>query len=111
MEILKEVRSAFLQSTEKVVLNLIYWIQRTGIGYHFDKEISEALEHVYQEDKANDYNIVCCNQYSDLHRVALTSRLLRQHGQYLSTGFFNCTVTSYILLFNEYEINCSFHGC
>ncbi|XP_077233471.1 alpha-terpineol synthase, chloroplastic-like [Tasmannia lanceolata] len=61
-------------------LNLIDTLQCLGVGYHYKKEIQEALR------------IISINDYSmgdDLYATALRFRLLRQHGFEVSQDVFN----------------------
>ncbi|MCE3215658.1 hypothetical protein HAX54_003130 [Datura stramonium] len=65
-------------------LNLIDFIERLGIAYHFEKEIDEILDKIYNENsnfEGDDYN--------DLSTSALQFRLLRQHGYNISLKIFN----------------------
>ncbi|KAG8388762.1 hypothetical protein BUALT_Bualt02G0159000 [Buddleja alternifolia] len=55
-------------------LKMIDAIQRLGIEYHFEEEIDEALENVFE--KFHDY----CKENQDMYITALGFRLLRQHG-------------------------------
>ncbi|CAN0903619.1 Probable terpene synthase 3 [Linum grandiflorum] len=52
-------------------LNLVDVVQRLGIGYHFEEEIQQLLQQVYDDNENVDYN---------LETVSLRFRLLRQHG-------------------------------
>ncbi|KAL6179369.1 hypothetical protein ACLB2K_050884 [Fragaria x ananassa] len=65
-------------------LNLVDDIQRLGVSYHFENEIDEVLEQIYQtthgSDMAND---------DDLCTTALRFRLLRQQGYNVSCDIFN----------------------
>lgn len=63
-------------------LNIIDGIQRLGVAYHFEKEIEEALQHVYEARQ--DYEIN--NNFDDLYNVSLQFRLLRQEGYNVSCG-------------------------
>ncbi|KAJ8636413.1 hypothetical protein MRB53_010680 [Persea americana] len=70
-ELKKEVKRMFITSKGSVEeMNMIDEIQRLGVAYHFEKEINDALEHIY------DANV----DYDDLKTVALRFRLLRQEG-------------------------------
>ncbi|XP_027774336.1 probable terpene synthase 3 [Solanum pennellii] len=84
---LKEgVRKMLVISPSKSLqkLELINTIQLLGVSYHFEHEIEESLSEI-------------CNGYeewigefgeSDLHVVALSFRLLRQQGYYVSSDVF-----------------------
>ncbi|KAH0711521.1 hypothetical protein KY289_007480 [Solanum tuberosum] len=65
-------------------LNLIDVVQRLGIAYHFEKEIDEILDRIYNEN-ANFEG----DDYSDLSTFALQFRLLRQHGYNISPEIFS----------------------
>lgn len=54
-------------------LQLIHVLQRLGVAYHFEKEISKILENIYSCENKNW-------EGKDLHKTALGFRLLRQHG-------------------------------
>ncbi|KAF3949774.1 hypothetical protein CMV_024393 [Castanea mollissima] len=56
--------------------------ERLGVAYHFEREIQEALEHLYAT--FNDKNDV-----DDLYEVSLSFRLLRQEGFKVSCVVFN----------------------
>nr|QJA18336.1 terpene synthase 21 [Andrographis paniculata] len=59
-------------------LNLIEKIERLGIGYHFAEEIEEQVLNFHG----------AAVTAGDLNTVALTFRLLRQHGHRISSGIF-----------------------
>nr|POE69930.1 (-)-germacrene d synthase [Quercus suber] len=59
-------------------LGLIDALQRLGVAYHFEREIQDALEHIYMT--FNDKIDV------DLYKVSLSFRLLRQEGFKVSCG-------------------------
>ncbi|KAI8552711.1 hypothetical protein RHMOL_Rhmol06G0287800 [Rhododendron molle] len=63
-------------------LNLIDAIQRLGVAYHFETEIEIALLDIYET-----YHEMANNE--DLYFVALSFRLLRQHGHPVSCDVFN----------------------
>ncbi|KAK7262668.1 hypothetical protein RJT34_30243 [Clitoria ternatea] len=65
--------------------NLIDSIQRLGLYYHFESEIGEVLQHIY--DKYVENGIITLNE--DLHSIALVFRLLRQQGYHISPEVFN----------------------
>ncbi|KAM3750008.1 hypothetical protein ACB098_04G004700 [Castanea mollissima] len=62
-------------------LGLIDALQRLGVAYHFEREIQEALEHIYMtfNDKID---------VDDLYKVSLIFRLLRQDGFRVSCDVF-----------------------
>ncbi|KAL6126083.1 hypothetical protein ACLB2K_074134 [Fragaria x ananassa] len=59
-------------------LSLIDDIQRLGVSYHFENEICEILQQIYDNDHVS-YDDLHQNN-SDLHAVSLRFRLLRQQG-------------------------------
>ena len=61
-------------------LELINTIQLLGVSYHFEHEIEESLSEIY-----NGYE-EWIGESHDLHDVALSFRLLRQQGYYVSSG-------------------------
>ncbi|XP_078149669.1 alpha-humulene synthase-like [Carex rostrata] len=77
---LKEQASSILGSTTDPVemVNLIDTIEHFGIGYHFKREIHDALLHLH------DANLLSW----DLHHVATRFRLFRQHGFNASSDVF-----------------------
>ncbi|XP_027182173.1 viridiflorene synthase-like [Coffea eugenioides] len=86
IELLSEEVRRMLLSTENNVmdqLDLIDKVERLGISYHFDNEIEEQLQKIFDE---------CANfekyQNFDLSTVALQFRLLRQHGFNISCDVF-----------------------
>ncbi|XP_017409571.1 probable terpene synthase 2 [Vigna angularis] len=83
----EEVKKMFLSSTNSILqkLNFIDSLQRLGISYHFQHEIDEALEQIYNSS-TNDNVII---EEGCLHYVALLFRLLRQRGYHISSDIFN----------------------
>ncbi|PHT43174.1 hypothetical protein CQW23_17199 [Capsicum baccatum] len=83
----KEVRNILVISPSKSLqkLDLINTIQLLGVAYHFEHEIEESWSNIY-----NCYEewIVEYGNKSDLHAVALSFRLLRQQGYYVSSAKF-----------------------
>ncbi|KAM4103192.1 hypothetical protein ACJW30_06G060600 [Castanea mollissima] len=73
-ELKEEVRKELLASSGHLSqqLGLIDALQRLGVAYNFEREIKEALEHIYAtyNDAKDD----------DLYNVSLHFRLLRQQG-------------------------------
>uniref|UniRef100_A0AAU7LMP8 Sabinene synthase n=1 Tax=Zanthoxylum ailanthoides TaxID=159071 RepID=A0AAU7LMP8_9ROSI len=63
-------------------LELIDTLQRLGLAYHFDTEISNILRNIYnnKDDKWKNEN---------LYATSLEFRLLRQHGYHVSQEVFN----------------------
>ncbi|KAI5333499.1 hypothetical protein L3X38_023630 [Prunus dulcis] len=60
--------------------------ERLGVAYHFEKEIEEALEHIYA---ANHFLDDDDDGDGDLYNVSLGFRILRQHGHNVSCRIFN----------------------
>ncbi|KAE9592954.1 putative lyase [Lupinus albus] len=85
--ILKEkVRMMLVPAKEKalrplIVANLIDLIQRLGLHYHFECEIEEVLQQIYNNYVEN--GIITLNE--DLHSLSLLFRLLRQQGYHISS--------------------------
>ncbi|KAL6315667.1 hypothetical protein AAG906_004840 [Vitis piasezkii] len=65
------------------LLNFIDAVQRLGVAYHFEREIEESLQHIY--DRFHDAD----DTDDDLYNIALQFRLLRQQGYNISCGIFN----------------------
>ncbi|EYU17869.1 hypothetical protein MIMGU_mgv11b019604mg, partial [Erythranthe guttata] len=66
----KEARSMLMAQTSGKLIKLVDALERLGLAYHFETEIEEKLEQIYN-DEGEDY---------DLCTTALRFRLLRQHG-------------------------------
>ncbi|XP_027928306.1 (-)-germacrene D synthase-like isoform X2 [Vigna unguiculata] len=83
----EEVKKMFLSSNNSILqkLNFIDSLQRLGISYHFQHEIDEALEQIYNSS-TNDNVII---EEGCLHYMALLFRLLRQRGYHISSDIFN----------------------
>nr|G8H5N2.1 RecName: Full=Sesquiterpene synthase 15b; Short=ShTPS15b; AltName: Full=Germacrene A synthase TPS15b [Solanum habrochaites]AEM23830.1 sesquiterpene synthase [Solanum habrochaites] len=79
-----EVRKMLVLSPSKSLqkLELINTIQLLGVSYHFEHEIEESLSEIY-----NGYE-EWIGKSHDLHVVALSFRLLRQQGYYVSSDVF-----------------------
>ncbi|PHT31585.1 5-epiaristolochene synthase [Capsicum baccatum] len=87
IEVLKEqTRSMLLDTGRKLVetLNLIDVIERLGIAYHYEKEIDDILEKIFNDNSNFDYD-----DFNDLCTCALQFRLLRQHGYKISLKIFS----------------------
>ena len=65
-------------SSEK--LDLIDAIERLGLGYQFQPEISKTLENIYYNNKFSENNDAIVKERVGLRSYALRFRLLRQHG-------------------------------
>ncbi|KAI9181638.1 hypothetical protein LWI28_017015 [Acer negundo] len=83
-QVRKELLAAVNNSLPKPQLDLIDAIERLGAGYHFETEIQQVLQHLY-----NTYNVIDAQDQYDLHTSALCFRLLRQHGHHISCDIFN----------------------
>ncbi|KAJ6969907.1 valencene synthase-like [Populus alba x Populus x berolinensis] len=77
----EQFKRELLASNSSQKLDLIDAIQRLGVAYHFETEIEEALQHIYN----NRIDI----EDDDLYNTALGFRLLRQHGYNVSCDIFN----------------------
>ncbi|URE19086.1 hypothetical protein MUK42_04307 [Musa troglodytarum] len=79
-ELMEQVRS-MLKDTADILqtMDLVDSIQLLGLSYHFEKEISEALNRVHDAD-FNDHG---------LYDTALRFRLLRQQGYHVTPDVFN----------------------
>ncbi|XP_061953634.1 sesquiterpene synthase 2-like [Populus nigra] len=75
----RELVAAASNSSQQ--LDLIDAIQRLGVAYHFETEIEEALQHIYNNRIGMEDD--------DLYNTALGFRLLRQHGYNVSCDIFN----------------------
>ncbi|KAL6999412.1 hypothetical protein U1Q18_000574 [Sarracenia purpurea var. burkii] len=64
---------------------LVDSLQRLGVAYHFEYEIEMALKSIYSTLINGDYN---SNDDNDLYMIALSFRLLRQHGYHVSSDLF-----------------------
>ena len=82
-ELKEEVRKELLASAahHSQHLSLIDALQRLGVAYHFEREIEEALEHIYAAYIDHDDN-----EDDNINNVSLRFRLLRQQGFNVSCG-------------------------
>ena len=82
-ELKEDVRKELLASAAhpSKQLSLIDELQRLGVAYHFEREIQEALQHIYAT-----YNDHTDAEDDDLYNVALRFRVLRQQGYNVSCG-------------------------
>ncbi|KAK7283948.1 hypothetical protein RIF29_13698 [Crotalaria pallida] len=62
-------------------LELIDVLQRLGVAYHFNNEIMNILDNIYNMDSSS-------KRKNNLHATTLEYRLLRQHGYDISTDVF-----------------------
>ncbi|KAK9062348.1 hypothetical protein SSX86_019534 [Deinandra increscens subsp. villosa] len=81
-EVRKEIVVAFDASAKDHMnlLKLVNAIKRLGVAYYFEKEIDEALQHIY---------IVYGDKWNG-DSPSLWFRLLREHGYSVSCNSFNC---------------------
>ncbi|KAG5596794.1 hypothetical protein H5410_038026 [Solanum commersonii] len=83
----EEVRKMLVISPSKSLqkLGLINKIQFLGVAYHFEHEIEESLSEIYNgyEEWIGEFG-----ESHGLHVVALSFRLLRQQGYYVSSNVF-----------------------
>lgn len=66
------------------LLTLIDALQRLGVAYHFEYQINQALQSIYDNYVNNNSNNGC--EDDDLYTMALGFRLLRQQGYSVSSG-------------------------
>ncbi|MED6140144.1 hypothetical protein PIB30_090248 [Stylosanthes scabra] len=84
--LLEEVRKVFGKVENGVdELELIDVLQRLGVAYHFNNEIKNMLDNIYNMMML-DNSIT--NMDKNLYATALQFRLLRQHGYDISTDIF-----------------------
>lgn len=80
----KEAKIMLMAATSDKLIILIDTLERLGLAHHFDTDIGEKLEEMYNfnanpGDEDEDY---------DLFTVALRFRLLRQHRYHVSCSMF-----------------------
>nr|WBO38679.1 terpene synthase 8 [Aquilaria agallochum] len=78
----QEVRNMIVVGIEDPArnLDLVDWIQRLGVSYHFQEEIEELLQKMVANlDEYVENNV------DDLHKISLCFRLLRQQGYKVSS--------------------------
>uniref|UniRef100_A0A1W7HBX5 Terpene synthase n=1 Tax=Scoparia dulcis TaxID=107240 RepID=A0A1W7HBX5_SCODU len=64
-------------------IRMVDTIQRLGIAYHFEPEIDQALQCVFET-----FDVFCEHNHDNLYVIALGFRLLRQHGYRVSSEIF-----------------------
>ncbi|KAL6314044.1 hypothetical protein AAG906_011779 [Vitis piasezkii] len=76
----EEVRMLLITAADdsEQKLHLIDAIQRLGLAYHFESEIDEALQHMF------DGYVISAEKDDDVYTAALRFRLLRQQGYNVS---------------------------
>ncbi|MCD7449959.1 hypothetical protein HAX54_002676 [Datura stramonium] len=83
IETLKEqTRSMLSDACERTLvekLNLIDIVERLGIAYHFEKQIEDMLDQIYNADPNFE-----AHEYDDLTTLSVQFRILRQHGYNIS---------------------------
>ncbi|KAJ6294155.1 hypothetical protein OIU76_022273 [Salix suchowensis] len=77
-QVKREVLLAAASNYSSQSLDLVDEIQRLGVAYHFETEIEEALQRIYNNHIGMEDG--------DLYSTALGFRLLRQHGYNVSCG-------------------------
>ncbi|KAK3199554.1 hypothetical protein Dsin_022969 [Dipteronia sinensis] len=92
----QEVRSMLTSTKDNQKLCLINAVQRLGVAYHFEREIEDALENLYNNYSDDDNN---------LYTVSLRFRLLRQQGYYVPSDVFNKFKDDQAVKFKESLIN------
>ncbi|KAJ9671954.1 hypothetical protein PVL29_025549 [Vitis rotundifolia] len=80
-----EVRKLLITAADdsEQKLHLIDAIQRLGLAYHFESEIDEALQHMF------DGYVISAEKDDDVYTASLRFRLLRQQGYNVSCDVFN----------------------
>lgn len=84
-ELKEEVRGELLACGDHPLkqMSLIDAIQRLDVGYHFEMEIEEALQCIYNiYATINHYN----HEDDNLYNVSLSFCILRQNGFRVSSG-------------------------
>ncbi|OAY81182.1 putative terpene synthase 2 [Ananas comosus] len=81
-ELIKEVKVMLhnIAADPPSQMDMIDSLQRLGVAYHFEEEITESLS------KLNENTL---SDHGDLNATALRFRLLRQHRYYVSCDVFN----------------------
>ncbi|GFQ04033.1 gamma-cadinene synthase [Phtheirospermum japonicum] len=77
----KDTRSKLLAAKSGELIKLIDIVERLGLAYHFETEIEQKLETIYNNFHGDD-------ETYDLFTTALGFRLLRQHKYHVSCSVF-----------------------
>ncbi|KAM0936971.1 putative alpha-humulene synthase [Dioscorea sansibarensis] len=87
-ELIKDVKILLREArgSTREEMQLIDALQRLGVSYHFEQEISEALSFINSSTSTFSHH---SHGDDDLHLVALRFRLLRQHLYYAPSDVFN----------------------
>lgn len=82
-ELKEEVKGMLMASINDLVqkISLINSICRLGLGYHFETEIEQILNHIFEAHPNFAYD----NDY-DLYPVTLMFQVFRQHGYKMCCG-------------------------
>ncbi|KAF4359603.1 hypothetical protein F8388_003606 [Cannabis sativa] len=78
----REIFAAYYDAW-KNQLKIIDVVERLGLSYHFETEIENMIEQIY--NKTNNFDLL---KDEELHDVSLWVRLLRQHGFRVSSDIF-----------------------
>ncbi|KAJ0103302.1 hypothetical protein Patl1_04451 [Pistacia atlantica] len=78
-DVTKMLSNAAGKATLEELSTLIDALQRLGVAYHFEYQISQALQSIYN-------NNINGSDDDDLYTIALRFRLLRQQGYSVSSG-------------------------
>ncbi|PIN22718.1 Bicyclogermacrene synthase [Handroanthus impetiginosus] len=83
-ELKEDVKTKLKEASDDYMrqLQMVDAIQRLGIAYHFEEEIDQSLQNLF--DKFHDY----FKDNHDMYTTALSFRLLRQHGYRISCKIF-----------------------
>ncbi|KAA3472517.1 putative terpene synthase 2 [Gossypium australe] len=86
-ELKQKVRRMLVTNTDKPSqkLHIIDAVKRLGVAYHFEKEIEDALEVIYD----HYCNHIQIDDDEDLYTTAVRFRLLREHGFNVQCETFN----------------------
>ncbi|KAJ0044676.1 hypothetical protein Pint_04331 [Pistacia integerrima] len=87
LKLKEEIKSMLMDDANKSLqkLDLVNVIQRLGVSYHFESEVNEILEDVYEAHNESNSG----DDTDDLYSISLKFRLLRQHGYKISCDVFN----------------------